>query len=206
VGINGKAVIELMKDKGYKDIRAVNLVGVEGIADDGIPNSDQIDLWNDTILVVRDSGEVLLESNGTTEPGAYYVQYPMNTKGCAFMSFGQHRDAWEFGYHNWNPNHPALVQTGEIKVIRDNSGRGSRANGTPDVGLFGVNIHGTMGNHRANSIGQWSAGCIVTRSWVRHTKMLQLMKDSGRDRITFTLLDGTELAKFCQATKRPLAL
>lgn len=192
--LDGKKVISYMRAKGY-EVRAVNLVGIEGMNADGSLNSDQLDLWNDVVLVIRDTGEILVSAVATTEPGRYYTKNRMNPRGAARLAIGQHKDAWAFGYHNYDKSHPALVQVGPVTVHRDNNADGFRTADVTDVGLFGVNIHGTLDRHSANSVGRWSAGCVVSRDWPKHLTILKFMRDSGRPLITFTLLDGTDFYK-----------
>lgn len=207
MGLNGKAILQLMRSKGY-EVLAVNLVGIEGIADDGVPNNNAADAWNDTIAVITDKGQVLLEANATTEPGYYYTANPLNVDGCARLKFGQYRNAYEFGYHNYDPNHPALVQVGEVTICRDKNRDFARTGDREFSGYFGINIHSTKGSFDPNSIGMWSAGCQVTRSWSLHLKMLQLITDSKPkgSLFNYTLLDGGELIKFCKASREPLTV
>ncbi len=206
VGINPKCLLQYMKDKQF-EVLAVNLIGVEGIANDGIPNNDEPDKWNDSILVITDKGQTLLEANSTTEPGYYYTDNPLNPDGCARLKFGQYRKAYEFGYHNYNPQHPALVQVGEVTVCRDKNRDMSRLGDFEYTGYFGINIHSTLGLFNLGSIGMWSAGCQVIRSWGLHLNMLALMKGSRADGLfNYTLIDGSDLQRFCKSVREPLAV
>lgn len=200
MGLNGNLIIAYMKSKSYW-LDTFNLVGVEGVNNDGQLNKDVHDTWSDTILVITSAGQVIVEANATTEPGKFYTDNPMNSMGAARLAFGQHKDCWEFGYHNNRKNHPALVQTRPVKVHRDKNKDGARNNDKTFEGNFGINIHGTLDKHSSGSVGKFSAGCQVIRSWSLHLKMLETIRKNSKRTFTYTLIPGDELAKFAVDNK-----
>ncbi|MFN6571073.1 hypothetical protein [Dendronalium sp. ChiSLP03b] len=187
----GKKIIEYLQSQKYR-IRAYNIVYIEGVDPDTFAlNDDQIDYWNDVRSVIRDDGEILLCAQATTEPGLWYTKNRLNVNGAARIAFGQHLEAWTFGKHH---EQDALVQCGKIKVYRDRNEDGFRTNDPIDVGEdFAINQHTTF--QAPESIGKWSAGCLVGRYPQTHAKFLQLCKDSGNKVFDTTVLDGSELHK-----------
>lgn len=96
---------------------------------------------------------------GTTDPGLYYAEHLLNSKGVAILQHGiQFRGAWQVGLHKSRV--PALVQRGKVKVWRDPNKDNKRDHTTEDEGLFGINIHPGSAVKR-RTIGKWSAGCQV---------------------------------------------
>nr|GFC57559.1 hypothetical protein [Tanacetum cinerariifolium] len=85
----------------------------------------------------------------TTTPGNFYLHQPLSKTGCAVLVPGQYKDAYQLGFHQNKPTHPALVQTGgKVRAYRDND-RDFYAEETKVIeeGHFGINIH------RSNSLG-----------------------------------------------------
>jgi hypothetical protein len=102
----------------------------------------------------------------TTDPGAYYLDEPLNVAGTAILVEGQYRGAYEIGLHRGK--YTALVQTGNaVKVYRDDN-RDEVLDLDPDTtaeGYFGINLHASSqtndGTGESTNVGRWSAGCNV---------------------------------------------
>jgi hypothetical protein len=190
----GQQIIDAMKAKGYR-VRALNIVGLEGVNRDFTLNSDEFDLFNDLLVVVSDKGDVRLALECTTEPGAYYTDNPMNQDGAARLQFGQYRGAYQVGQHH--NQYPALVQVGEVSVCRDGNADGTRTGDIVDTGYFGINIHTTAdyaSDYAPHFVDRWSAGCqVVQRSDAFYGQFMPLVQSFGNDLFDYTLLDGSEI-------------
>lgn len=126
---------------------------------------------------------------GTVDPGAYWLENPMNIKGTAVMCPGQYRGAYELGNHRGKP---ALIQSGPVTVWRDfNRDTTIDRQGDPDHGLFGCNLH--RAGKSSKLVDRWSAGCQV---WANEQDFEEFMDIchkqttmTGFKTFTYTLLD-----------------
>ena len=189
----GERILREMTRIGAR-IDALNIVVLEDSDADGKPIATQsLDDWNDRILVVKNTGEIAVNTSGTSEPGYWYTKNLMNPKGAARLALGQHKDAWAFGKH-FQQN--ALVQIKPLPVHRDLNKDGFRTNDKVDIGMFGINFH-TTGNAAGQApakIGKWSAGCVVTRnSTIFYNAIMPLLRYSGRKTFSLTIIDAANL-------------
>jgi hypothetical protein len=186
-----------MTSKGYK-IRAWNIVYFEGLNTDlTTVNSDKIDGWNDVRAIITNAGAVLMAAAATTEPGWYYRQNRMNSDGAAQLAFGQYLDCWQIGKHY---NQDALIQCGKLTVYRDNNEDGSRTGDKKFVGsAFGLNQHTT--SNSPNTVGRWSAGCLVGQYPETHLKFMKICRSMGLATFDSTLIDGSDFVKFTPEPK-----
>jgi hypothetical protein len=196
--IQGGKLIRYMVSKGYQ-VDKVNIVGLEGVnAIDWVVNKDTIDEFNDTIAVVSNDGTVYISATATTEPGWHYRKNRMNPSGAFQLAFGQYINSHCLGKH-FKQN--ALVQCGVLKGYRDNNEDGSRSGDQLFSGTdFGVNIH-TTGNDTSatspNTVGRWSAGCQVFKhASTFYNEFMPLCRSMGVSKFNYTLVDGSDFAKF----------
>lgn len=181
-----KRLLRYMRAHNYWIARSpnmYNIIYVEGMNDDGTLNDDAFNEWNDRRLVVHVGAEgvpeLVVNDQGTTEPGTFYTNNPLNTKGAARIAFGQYK-AWVDGLHQgWQP---ALVQREALKVHRDLNKDGKRSASDPiDIGkTFGVNQHSTSPNKTPDHVGPYSAGCLVGRRYQWHLTFLRIVKKDVR--------------------------
>lgn len=180
-------IIKYMQLRNYWVARLpgfLNIVYVEGADADGTPNADKFNEFNDRRIVIAIEGgkpKILLNCLGTTEPGKFYTDNPINTGGAARIDFNQYK-AWRVGIHRaGRPTaHEALVQVGVISVFRDLNKDGKRTGDRIDVGSsFFVNQHSGH-NAPAGNIGKASAGCLVGRSHDEHRGFMKLVKTDPR--------------------------
>lgn len=97
----------------------------------------------------------------TTDPGAYWLHYPMKVEGTAILVAGQHKGSHKFGYHK--NRYPALVQNRPLPVYRDNN-KDEILDMDPftiNTGVYGINIHRASSEHESAVVDKWSAGCQV---------------------------------------------
>lgn len=134
----------------------------------------------------------------TTDPGTYWLENPMNSLGTAVLKPGQWVNCWALGYHQNKPDHEALVQVGKITVYRDgDKDKIAESGPTIDNGLFGVNIHGSNKNGITQSIGKWSAGCMVFNEWVKKEEFISIckqFKESRHNKFSYCLIEEKDLS------------
>lgn len=183
-------VLAQMKKLGYKVFDNpkydydLNIYGIRNKA--GTPNT-----FDDTlgVLYLWDGSWRGHHWDGTVDPGAYYLEHPLNVKGTAVMCPGQYRGAYEVGTHRGKP---ALVQSGPVSVWRDyNRDSTIDRQGEPDTGLFSCNLH--RAGASSKFVNRWSAGCQV---WANEKDFEEFMdichkqvKLTGFKTFTYTLLD-----------------
>lgn len=182
----------------------LTIVYVEGADENGKPNADEFNKFNDRRIVLSiDKGKpkILLNVLGTTEPGKFFTEHPENVGGVARIAFGQYK-SWRVGTHKaGKPSaHEALVQVANLSVHRDLNKDGKRIGDKIDVGGgFGINQHSGH-NASPNNIGQASAGCLVSRMTDDHKLFMKLVKTDPRFkkasngyRYMSTIIAGDEL-------------
>lgn len=175
-----------------------NIVYVEGVDADGTPNSDETDIWNDRrmlIAIPELSPKIIGNWLATTEPGAHFINQPMNPGGAFRIAFGQYR-AWRFGRHG-KTQYPALEQAGPVSGHRDINKDGRRT-GDPFVtgSDFGINQHHGWDLKR---VGRGSAGCLVGQSIEGHQDFMHMLSSDRRQKVNSqylwhtTVLAGDDL-------------
>lgn len=115
--INYQLLKQVMQSKGYVWFNGQYDLNIIGIRD-----SDNIkDDYNDTLCVAYkdvNNNERLFIMPCTTDPGHYYLQKPMVSKGTAILKEGQHRSSHRLGTHK---GYQALTQRIPLPVYRDNT-------------------------------------------------------------------------------------
>jgi len=198
-------IIKYMLSKKYKVFvgnDVYNIVYLEGANEDGTPNADTPNHFNDRRMVIQIGAngvpKIIGNWQGTTEPGRPYTVNPMNSKGAARVAFGQYC-AWQVGSHGRSRPHEALVQTGgPVTVYRDFNKDFRREGDKLDTGYFGINQHHGY-DLPANNVSTASAGCLVGRKIAEHREFMRIIKQDRRyqanSRYVFysTLIDAREL-------------
>lgn len=130
---------------------------------------------------------------GTTDPGQYWLDNPINPQGTAFLKKGQYLNAYAIGLHRGK--YEALVQIKTVTVIRNYSRHGLFnwvTSGTEDTGNFGINVHRAFENGNAKVIDHFSAGCLVFSNAEDYKLFMSLSKKHRTlygNRFTLTLMD-----------------
>ena len=169
-------IVKYMRAKKYFvaiGSQRYNIVYLEGANEDGTPNADQIDGWNDRRIVIEiPKSTPIIKGNwaATTEPGITYTVNPLNKNG-AFRIDLKRSKAWQVGIHK---DHEALVQRANVSGRRDGNKDGFRTGDLPVNGLFKINQHGA---EDTINVGPWSAGCLVGK---RHRDFMKLIKQDQR--------------------------
>lgn len=182
-------IIKYMQAKGYKvalGANEYNIVYLEGANEDGTPNSDQPNHFNDRRILIKfenSTPKIVGNWEATTEPGSHYTHKPISDYarkyGAARIKFGQYK-AWQVGPHGTADPHEGLVQRGTISVHRDLNKDFMRSNDLIDTGSgFGVNQHWGY-DYPTNDIKAASAGCLVGRERKGHKEFMALVKKDQR--------------------------
>lgn len=133
----------------------------------------------------------------TTDPGLYWLNYPMSNLGTAVLIPAQNINCWALGFHQWKPDHEALVQQGTVKVYRDNDKDNvAEVSPTQEAGNFGINIHGSNKSGVTPTIGKWSAGCQVFNEWGKKEEFVSICKQFKtelQNKFTYTLIEEKDL-------------
>jgi hypothetical protein len=181
----GKIVAALQR-RGYFLARhpdCLNIVYLEGTNADGTKNANTPNQFNDlrTLIQIGNGGTCRLVHSweGTTEPGRYWTEHPMDPKGAARIKFGQYK-SWSVGtHHAGSPAaHEALVQVADIVVYRDRNQTFKRE-GSTYTGVFAVNQHWGYDMPKTD-LGKSSAGCLVGRSTDGHKAFMSAIKSDLR--------------------------
>lgn len=182
-------IIQAMLKRGDWIQRApecINIVYVEAMSPDGMKNDNAPNAFNDLRVAVEIAAggvpKIAGAWEGTTEPGRYWTDHPMDPKGAARIGFGQYK-SWAVGMHHaGGPGaHEALVQVAPVTVYRDLNKDYQRRGDAPDKGLFGINQHWGYDLPK-NDLGRSSAGCLVGRSKVGHIAFKALLRNDPRYR------------------------
>ena len=183
-------ILQAVQAKGYKVFTDgdynLNITGIrspERVAnafDDRLCVTYKLnDMWNTETFEI------------TTDPGSPYLLKPINNYGCAILVPGQYRGAYSIGKHRGQ--YLALVQSGKVKVYRDND-RDNILDLDPETiqeGYFGINIHKRSGE--SDTVNGASAGCQVFRYEHEFNRMMYLAQKQVSERgwrtFTYTLLE-----------------
>jgi len=130
---------------------------------------------------------------GTTDPGTYYLENPVNVDGTAILVPGQYT-AWVIGLHGGK--YEALSQeAGTVRVYRDNNKDDilDMDPATAQTGWYGINIHRATSSGESTEVNKWSAGCQVHARADCFDEMMCLARKQvarlGIETFTFTLMD-----------------
>lgn len=177
-------IVGHMLDEGYyvsANPDTLNIVYLEGVNDDMTLNDNAPDRWNDLRILIKvqpDGKPTIVRSYiATTGPGRYYTEKPMNPMGCARIAFGQYK-SWVMGIHAGKQ--PALRQCANILVHRDLNKDGLREGDKVWAVPATINQHSTSPSFNADSIGKWSAGCLVGKNYGSHLEFIDRLQTDVR--------------------------
>lgn len=166
----------------------LNLIGIRN-------RSRQAGRFDDWIVAVyRPEADADLQADvwpATTDPGTPYLAQPMRASGTAILVPGQYLGGFKLGSHLGK--YECLVQAIPLPVWRD-ADRDAELDlvGEPQVGWWGIQIHGTAPGRDRVDVGKYSAGCQVLRRWDDFLAMRELAVVASRlygERISYTLID-----------------
>ena len=211
-------LVKILREKGYtffeNGIYDLNIIGIRSDQGNQVTN-----LFDDYLVVLykaTDTGDKNKDFTKkiykiTTEPGEYYMSKGMmNPKGTAILAPGQYRKCWMKGLHR--NKYSALVQTGTVKVYRDNN-KDKKYDLKPetlDEGIFGINLHRANKDTVQLYVGNYSAGCQVfadPNEFESFMRLCELQIKNGKpNSFTYTLLEESDLTYSLTDTKKVKAM
>lgn len=129
---------------------------------------------------------------GTTDPGTYYLNNPLNVNGTAALAEGQHKGAFTLGMHQGK--YGAYVQHNKLPLYRDGN-RDSKLDLDPATITYemaGINLHHASFTGTSVQVDKWSAGCQVIASIDDFNKLYALGVEASKiygSVFTYTLLN-----------------
>jgi hypothetical protein len=197
-----QGIVHYMNSKSYKVSKGeneYNIIYIEGACPDGTSNADELDSYNDRRIILEFvNGEPKIKDHwlATSEPGKYYTDHPLNSRGAARIEFGQYKNTWRVGPHTGPSGyntHEGLIQVGNVVVRRDINHDGKRTGDPIEKGNFGLNQHRGDGNP-SKIIGRGSAGCLVGWDPTGHTdQFMDILKSDARYRKNSNYLFSTTI-------------
>lgn len=132
----------------------------------GIRNTDgRVNVFDDTIITMtyKNTGLEINYYQATVDPGLWYLQHPINSRGTGILKEGHYSKCWRLGMFK---GHRALLQVRPMTAWRDNDkddiidvGLGE------DTGLHGCHLHGRYYDGKSLDknplVNRWSAMCQV---------------------------------------------
>jgi hypothetical protein len=188
---NIRALIRLLKSKGYKLFERPNELNIVGIRKDtDVPNK-----FDDTLYVFWKNSSNAWEGksyNITTDPGTFWLKNPMAVDGTAILKEGQYENAYKLGLHRGE--YKALVQQKPVTVIRDYDRNAilDFNNGKETTGIYGINIHRSSATGTSQNVDKWSAGCQVFENGQDYKNFIDLAEKHNSlygNNFTYTLVD-----------------
>lgn len=181
-----KHLISAMGKKGYVVYSngKLNLVGIR-------LNHAVTNRFDDELVAFTTDGGVSMDC--TTDPGSYYMTYPMSDRGTAVLAPGQYVAAYRLGKHK---GYDAIVQARPVTVYRDWKDNGKLDYTNPETGMFGINIHRANAVVRSKQVDRWSAGCTVVADPTDFSHLLYMAKNSAHEfgpELTYTLMEEADL-------------
>ncbi len=188
-------VMRIKKSKGYPIFDRsydLNIVGIRA-------NTPATNTFNDflTVAYIDEKQQPrIFVAPGTTDPGYFWLEHPMNPLGAAIVKEGHYPDLWQIGMHK---DYQALVQVGNITVYRDNNRDDTYDldEKTLDTGVFGVDLHHSSYNGVSYQVDKWSAGCQVVANIVDFLALMNLVfrqRTYGRGtRYSYSLINEKDL-------------
>lgn len=163
----------------------------------GIRSKDiDINYYNDVIIIFYNdsiNSWYIDIYDATTKPGSYYLQNPLNEKGCAILKEGFYRGLWKIGLHK---GYTALIQANPCTVYRDNNKDNIIDKDIPtETGMFSIDLHRASAWKVEDEVGLYSAGCQVIKDVNEfNIHILPLVKKAiGNGTTSYALINETDL-------------
>jgi len=171
-----KEIRDVLDQKGYEWFTLdkslnINLIGVR----DEDHHSNK---FNDMFyMIYRKAGENhIIPAQGTTDPGKYWLEHPMNSDGTFIMKPSQYKGLWRLGKHRGE--YEAFVQNAPVTGYRDNN-KDDVLDMRPETlvrGMYGINMHRSNPYTESYYVDKWSAGCQVHKKLETFDKYIDIAK------------------------------
>lgn len=173
----------------------LNIIGVRNLLGDTI----QRDTFNDALVCIyKVNGKWIKQIwDATTDPSLKLLKAPSNSTGTAILVPGQYRGVYKIDIHGGK--YTALCQRlGNVKVFRDKNkdNKLDMDSKTIQSGMFGINIHRASAYSVNETIGGYSAGCQVFKSYKDFDELMKLANKAKTlygNKFTYTLITSNDL-------------
>lgn len=184
--------LKQMRSMGYATFENknydLNLVGIRS-------NVRRADAFDDLFCVFyKDRGMWVEERyKCTVDAGAYWLQNPYKSEGCAILKAGQYRGLWSLDLHRGKYQALCQKDNAPVTVWRDNNKDLIHDHRSEETGYFGINCHRAMQYSVSHQVGRFSAGCTVIQHPADYSRLITLCKmqeiaGNGRT-FTYTLIE-----------------
>ena len=170
----------------------VNIIGVRN--PNPVANS-----FDDTMLCAYKVSDqwVLKEWQVTTDAGTYWLENPLNVKGCALLVPNQYRGVYKIDKHR-NKYYALCQRNGEVEVYRDDTKDQilDFDDATKQWGYFGINIHRSNPYSESKNVDKWSAGCQVFKKVDDFNEFMTICnkaREEWSNSFTYTLIKQEDL-------------
>lgn len=198
IDVNVLNVIQAVESRGFDVFKNdtkpynLNIVGIR--AAQPTPNK-----FNDLMCVFwKYEGQWnIYKMQCTTLPGLYWLENPMNSKGCAILKEGQYKGVYEIDLHNGK--YEAICQRlGPVTVYRDDDKdtEYDMLEGTEQTGMFGINLHRASAYKELDDVDKNSAGCQVIQDpneYEVHMGIANMAAEIWGNKFTYTLINENDL-------------
>ena len=162
----------------------------------GIRCAINSNMYDDLICVAYKDNE--LNTNveifqGTTDPGRYWLEHPMNSGGTATLVEGQYK-SYKIDKHQGK--YKAICQRrNKVKVYRDGNKDAIHDMEAESIteGYYGINIH--KSSPYSTYVNKWSAGCQVFREERQFNRLMEIAEKSISiygNKLTYTLFNKAD--------------
>lgn len=195
-------VKDAVESKGYAFFTSgsynVNIVGIR--------NSDTCNRvtnhYDDLITISfkkKDNGPWYYHQwKATTDPGKFWMDHPLNKKGCAILVPNQYRSVYTIDKHR-NKYYALCQRNGSVEVYRDGNENDvyDLNPETTDKGYFGINIHRSSAYETSTRINKYSAGCQVFADPLDFKQFMNIVRKSSKvwgNDFTYTLIESEDIS------------
>ena len=185
--------------KGYKwftqDNYDINIVGIRNSSTDGRVTNHYDD--HITVSYKVNNNWKFHCWKATTDPGLYWINHPMNKKGCAILVPGQYPGVYKIDKHNGK--YKALCQrAGKVRVYRDGDKDDAYDYNADTIteGYYGINIHRSSAYRVSNYINKYSAGCQVFQDPDDFDEFMDIChkaREEWGNKFTYTLIESKDI-------------
>ncbi len=198
IDVNVLNVIQAVESRGFNVFKNdtkpynLNIVGIRSAQ----PTTNK---FNDLMCVFwKYEGQWnMYKMQCTTLPGLYWLENPMNSKGCAILKEGQYKGVYEIDLHNGK--YEAICQRlGPVTVYRDDDKdtEYDMLEGTEQTGMFGINLHRASAYKELDDVDKNSAGCQVIQDpneYEVHMGVANMAAEIWGNKFTYTLINENDL-------------
>ena len=199
IDVNVLNVIQAVESRGFDVFKNdtkpynLNIVGIRAAE----PTTNK---FNDLMCVFwKYEGQWnIYKMQCTTLPGLYWLENPMNSKGCAILKEGQYKGVYEIDLHNGK--YEAICQRlGPVTVYRDDDKdtEYDMLEGTEQTGMFGINLHRASAYKELDDVDKNSAGCQVIADnddWHTFLGICQSAREIHGNSFSYTLIESKDIA------------